>query len=218
MRGVVFFDVDGTLVPGTSASRHLAGRLGHSAALNEAEDAYDDGRLDSSEWARVDALGWAGHSPAQIQDHLETLPLVAGIAEVVAWCRANDLLPVLATLAWAPVGAYLCARFGFAGSSGPRPAETGGRYTGAVAAHLDEDGKREDALAVARALGVPVEDCAAVGDGRSDLPLFARVGLPIAFNATPAARELARVSLTGDDLRAVLPVLGHWLAERPPRA
>ena len=215
MRGAVFFDVDGTLVPGTSASRHLAGRLGHAAELGEAEDGYDAGRLDSREWAVVDAHGWAGSTAADIHRHLEDLPLVAGIAEVVAWCRERDLLPVLGTLAWAPVGDYLCGRFGFAGRCGPVPEQVGGRYTGAVAAHLDEDGKRDHAAGVARDLGLTLLDCAAVGDGRSDVPLFASVGFPIAFNATAPLQAMARACVAGDDLRAVLPVLSGWLTIRP---
>ncbi|WP_369752299.1 hypothetical protein [Micromonospora sp. L5] len=43
------------------------------------------------------------------------------------------------------------------------------------------------------------------------MPLFTEVGLAIAFNATPAARAAAHVSVDGTDLRAVLPLLDAWL-------
>ncbi|MFC5098584.1 hypothetical protein [Amycolatopsis plumensis] len=46
------------------------------------------------------------------------------------------------------------------------------------------------------------ERCSAVGDSRSDLPLFAAVGTSIAFNATPAARVVATHVVDGPDLRA----------------
>jgi hypothetical protein len=42
--GAVFFDIDGTLVPGTSSSAYLASHLGHSEA---AEAAYAAGEIDS---------------------------------------------------------------------------------------------------------------------------------------------------------------------------
>ncbi|MFG3602471.1 HAD hydrolase family protein [Micromonospora chersina] len=71
--------------------------------------------------------------------------------------------------------------------------------------------KRDFAVSVAAELGVDPKRCVAVGDGRSDVPLFAAVGLAIAFNATPAARAAAHVSFDGPDLRAVLPLLGAWL-------
>ncbi|MEU4692440.1 haloacid dehalogenase-like hydrolase [Actinoplanes sp. NPDC023714] len=207
MRGAVFFDVDGTLVPDGSSGQHLADRLGHADACREAEAAYDSGALTNQEASVIDARGWAGWTPVEVRGFLETLPLVDGIAETVAWCRANDLLPVVATLAWDPVGAFLRDRFGFAGNCGPRLEVVGGRYTGEVAEHIDEFGKRDFAKRFATENGLAMTRCAAVGDSRSDLPLFAEVGLAIAFNAQPAARAAAHVSVVGDDLRAVVPAL-----------
>lgn len=65
---------------------------------------------------------------------------------------------------------------------------------------------------MAAELGVDPKRCATVGDGRSDVPLFAEVGLAIAFKATPAARAAAHVSVDGTDLQAVLPLLlDAWL-------
>lgn len=87
MRGAVFFDVDGTLVPHTSSGQHLAELLGHAEVVREAEAGY-----------------------------LESLPL--------------------ATLAWEPVGAYLCDRFGFDRYCGPRLEVIDGR----AAAHASVDG------------------------------------------------------------------------------
>jgi phosphoserine phosphatase len=146
-----------------------------------------------------------------VRGFLESLPLVDGIADTVHWCHRHGLVPVLATLAWEPVGAYLCQRFGFDRACGPRLEMTGGRYSGAVAEHVDELGKRDFAGQVADELGVDLTRCAAVGDSRSDLPLFAEVGFAVAFNATPAARAAAHTSADGNDLRAVLPLLAGWL-------
>ena len=211
VRGAVFFDVDGTLVPGTSSSEHVARHLGGLPAAAAAQAAYDEGRIDCARWCELDARTWAGSTPERARAVLEQLPLIAGIDEVVAWCREHDLLPTLGTLAWEPVGRHLCERFGFARATGPRLEEVDGRYTGGVAAHFDEHDKRDSALALAAELGVAIEDCAAVGDSRSDVPLFAVVGMPVALNATPALRALARACVDSDDLRDVLPVLDAWL-------
>ncbi|WP_229074482.1 HAD family phosphatase [Actinoplanes sp. DH11] len=209
-RGAVFFDVDGTLVPHTSSGQHLADLLGHGEAVRRAEAGYAAGTLSNAEVSVLDARGWASRTPSDVRGLLESLPLVTGIAETVHWCRGHGLVPVLATLAWEPVGAYLCDRFGFDRSCGPRLEVVDGRYTGAVAEHFDELGKRDFAVRVAARLGVELSRCAAVGDSRSDLPLFAEVGLAVAFNATPAARAVAHASTGGSDLRAVLPLLGGW--------
>lgn len=213
MRGVVFFDVDGTLVPRTTSSEYLSGFLGHASEVSAAERAYEAGSIDSRAWSVIDARGWALRTPAQVRQFLDGMPLVQGIPEVVDWCRAQDLLPVLATLAWEPVGNYLCDRFGFAESCGPYLSQADGRYTGEVASHFDEYDKRDYALTLATRRGARLERCAAIGDSRSDVPLFERVGFPVAFNASPALQALASACLAGGDLR-VVPVLEGWLASR----
>ena len=102
-------------------------------------------------------------------------------------------------------------RFGFAGCCGPTLTTVDERYTGEVERHFDEYDKRDFAASVAAAAGVPLSACAAVGDSRSDLPLFAEVGLPIAVNATPAVEAAAAHAVRGTDLRAILPYLENWL-------
>lgn len=212
LRGAVFFDVDGTLVPGTSSSVFLAGFLGHRDELVKAEEAYALGSLDNRRVSELDAVGWAGVSESRVSGWLDGLPLVSGIAETLAWCRRNGLVPVLATLAWSPVGAYLTERFGFHAFCGPRLETRDGRFTGRVACHFDEYGKRDFALSLAQELGLDPSSCAAVGDSRSDLPLFASVGLSVAFNASTGARAAATVTVDGDDLRGIVPALSRLAA------
>ncbi|MFF3330089.1 HAD family hydrolase [Streptomyces sp. NPDC002888] len=207
--GAVFFDVDGTLVPGTSSSVFLAGFLGHRDELAKAEDAYASGALDNRQVSELDAAGWAGFPEDQVSGRLDGLPLVSGITETLTWCWQNGLVPVLATLAWSPVGSYLTDRFGFHAFSGPRLETSDGRFTGRVARHFDEYDKRDFALGQARELGLALGSCGAVGDSRSDLPLFASVGLSVAFNASAGAREAATFTVDDDDLRGVLPVLSR---------
>ncbi|MHA6765608.1 HAD family hydrolase [Streptacidiphilus sp. PAMC 29251] len=210
--GFVFFDVDGTLVPGTSSSVFLAGFLGHQRALMVAEDAYAAGQLTNQQVSVTDAEGWTGHGEEQVRGWLVDLPLVDGIAETVAWCREQALAPVLATLAWDPVGRHIAERFGFRAFCGAELEVSSGRYTGRVRRDFDEYDKRDFALRQAREGGVDPTRCAAVGDSRSDLPLFAAAGLSIAFNATPAARAAASTAVDGDDLRTVIPALRAWQA------
>lgn len=213
----MFFDVDGTLVPGTSSSV-LAGFLGHRDELARAEDAYAAGELDNRRVSELDAAGWAGVPVQRVARRLDELPLIPGIAETVAWCRGHGLAPFLATLAWSPVGSHLSRRFGFHGSAGPRLETAGGACTGQVARHFDEYDKRDAALSQARRLGMDSGSCGAIGDSRSDLPPFASVGLSVAFNASAGARAAATVSVDGGDLRSVLPALGRMVsaARRQP--
>ncbi|MEY9930624.1 phosphoserine phosphatase [Catenulispora sp. GP43] len=211
--GVVFVDIDGTLVPAPGSAVHVARYLGTEEEMTKAEAAYAAGLLTNPEVAAVDALAWAGHTEQDIDDWLTGLPLVDGIAETVGWCRAHRLLPVLATLAWQPIGKHLGQRFGFAAYCGPELETVDGTFTGRVLAAFDEFGKRDFALGYAAELGLGPDRCAAIGDSRSDLPLFDEVGLSIAFNADQQARARASTIVDDEDLRAVIPTLADW--QRP---
>lgn len=211
-RGVVFFDVDGTLVPGTSSGQHLADLLGHADSLREAEAGYAAGVLTNQQVSVLDARGWTGRTPEEVARLLGSLPLVRGIDATVDWCRDHKLVPVLATLAWDTVGEHLRRRFGFAQACGPSLEVVDGRYTGRVTTHFDEWDKRDFARTTAADLGFTLMHCAAVGDSRSDIPLFAEVGFSVAFNATPAARAAAHAAADGPDLQATVPHLDRWLA------
>jgi phosphoserine phosphatase len=210
MRGVVFFDVDGTLVPDGSSAQFIAAHLGHLAPLKAAEDAYLVGEVDNRHVADVDASGWRGASVDEVRGWLPGLTLVDGIADVVDWCKSEDLLPVLATLAWTVVGDYLCDEFGFAERVGNELEVADGRFTGQVRTYVDEFEKLAFARSVAQTTGVDIATCAAIGDARSDIPLFDEVGLSIAFNGDEAASAAARVCVEGTDLRAALPALTAW--------
>ncbi|MDX3075921.1 haloacid dehalogenase-like hydrolase [Streptomyces sp. MI02-7b] len=214
VRGAVFFDVDGTLVPRTTSSAYLASFLGHHEALTAAEEAYARGEMNNREVSVIDARGWAGRDEPTLRELLHGLPLVDGIAETVAWCTCRGLVPVLATLAWEPVGRYLAERFSISSFCGPHLELERGLCTGRVLTHFDEYDKRDYCIAEADRLGVPISACVAIGDSRSDLPLFSEVGCGIAFNGTPAVRRAAVLAVDGDDLRAVLPLLEGWLT--PP--
>lgn len=50
----------------------------------------------------------------------------------------------------------------------------------------------------------------AVGDGRSDVALFERVGLGVTFNGSAVLRALATVTAKRNDLRGVPPVPAGW--------
>jgi phosphoserine phosphatase len=85
--------------------------------------------------------------------------------------------------------------------------ERGGVLDGRVTRHFDLHDKARWVEDWCRERAIEMSDVAAVGDSRSDIPLFGRVGFSIALNATEAARAAADVELDAEDLREVLPLL-----------
>lgn len=145
---LIFFDIDGTLVPDTSTGSFIAKRLGSLEQMAAAERAYEEGRIDNGEVCAIDAAAWRGYRRAEIESWLDELPLIAGIRETVDACRGAGMEPHLASLAWTVVGEYLCRRFGFAGCCGPVLEEEDGIFTGRVKRVFDEYDKRDYALGV----------------------------------------------------------------------
>jgi phosphoserine phosphatase len=211
-RGIVFFDIDGTLVPSMSSSSFLAKRFGHARALDAAEQRYAEGELTNEEVSVIDAEGWRGTPTSTVAAWLEELPLIAGIDAVVAWCVEQDVEPVLASLAWQPVAKAIAKRHGLTANGGPRVRVVGTDYDGTVAEHFDEYDKRDRALQFAAGHGVSIDHCCAIGDSRSDLPLFDALPASLALNAGAAARAAASAAVDTKDLRDVIPWLEAWKA------
>ncbi len=211
-RGIVFFDIDGTLIPSMSSSSFLAKRFGHARALDAAEQRYAEGELTNEEVSIIDAEGWRGTPTPTVASWLEELPLIAGIDEVVAWCVEHDVEPVLASLAWHPVAEAIAKRHGLTANGGPRVHVVGTDYDGTVAEHFDEYDKRDRALQLAAGRGVSINHCCAIGDSRSDLPLFEALPASLALNASAAARAAASAAVGTEDLRDVIPWLAAWKA------
>jgi phosphoserine phosphatase len=73
---------------------------------------------------------------------------------------------------------------------------------------IDRAAKAQKLELWAKDFGVGTELVAAIGDGANDLDMFEAAGLSFAYNAKPAVREKADVTIDEPDLRLVIPHLG----------
>jgi phosphoserine phosphatase len=201
----VFFDLDGTLLRGTSVSAATAEWLGRAGELDALERDYAAGRVSNAEIASVSAPWFAGVAVADAEEALAGLSWIEGIEDVV---RALPFCAIATvTASWA--AEWAARRFGFAAWSGTEMAVADGRLTGVVAKHFDAQDKAAWVSDVCAARGVPLAEAVAVGDSRSDLPTFEVVGKSIALNADEAARAAADVAIDTDDLRDLLHIWGR---------
>ncbi|MDP6705246.1 MAG: haloacid dehalogenase-like hydrolase [Alphaproteobacteria bacterium] len=204
----VVFDIDGTLLPGTTVCHFLAERMGHLEMIVEMEAAWHAYEIDNRTFSRRDAVNYRGVPVAEVEARLVDLPLIVGLDEV---CRrlAEAKVPVkLASCTWSFAGRYLQRRLELDGHCGTEMAEADGVLLGRVARFCNERDKAAHAVAFARGHGIDISDCVAVGDSRSDVPLFEAAGRAIALNARPDARAATDEHLDTGDLRDLLPLLG----------
>lgn len=204
MAGIAFFDIDGTLTYGISSGAFIADRLGTGDRMRDAEDRYARGEIGNDTVCDIDARGYTGHRVSEIHGWLNDLPLVQGIAQSVAECKSRGIEPVLASCAWTVVSESLAQRFGFEAWCGPELAVKDGVFIGKTAAYADEQTKVTFMRQQCECLGVEASNCIAIGDSRSDLPLFKAVGVSLAFNADKQTRAAATFAFEGADLSTAL--------------
>lgn len=205
---VVVFDLDGTLVTGKSTCEYLGERMGHGDAVRRLEDAYAAGTITNREVAEWDGPYFAGKTRKDVNRFLAEAPVVGGIRETLAALKSAGLPVLIATITWKFVAEYYREAYGFDAASGCEMAEDPpGTLTGRMTRYFEAADKVEFVRDFCDARGIGLHEVAAVGDSRSDIPLFKAVGLPIAFNGTPDVESLATVKLRSDDLTAVLHLL-----------
>lgn len=205
--GVVFFDLDGTLLPRTSTGSLLAERFGYGHLIEELNSAYSAGQVSNHEVAHLSAPWFAGRSLVEVDSVLSGAPWIDGIDEVTARLREASVIPVLATVAWEFSARLVAERFGFAAWCGTLMLETEGSLDGMLARPCEASDKARFVAQFCSYAGVPLHDAVAVGDSRSDLPTFNVVGRSIALNADDDARHAATKAVDTADLSELLPLL-----------
>jgi phosphoserine phosphatase len=204
---VVVFDLDGTLLRGTSVSVMLAEWLGRTREIAELERAFHAHEISNSVVADVSAAWFAGQHTADVWHVLAEGPWIAGMADTLQALTASGASILLGTITWRFAAEMLREPHGFAAISGTEMQAADGVLSGVISRYFDEHDKARFVEEWCEQRGFAMSQVAAVGDSRSDVPLFHRAGLSIALNATHDAREAATHILDTEDLRDILSLL-----------
>jgi phosphoserine phosphatase len=204
---VVAFDLDGTLLRGSTVSLMLAQWLGQGEEISRLEDAFRAGEISNRVVADATASWLAGQSAGQAWQVLADGNWIAGMAETFQTLTAAGVKLLLGTITWSFVAERLSDLYGFAAFSGTEIQVADGVVSGVVSRYFDEHDKVRFVRRWCRQNGFSMREVAAIGDSRSDVPLFRQVGTSVALNATPDARAIATHVLDTHDLRDVLALL-----------
>jgi phosphoserine phosphatase len=204
---LVSFDLDGTLFPETTTCMELGRCLGNIDIITRLEEQYQNFEITSAQVAEGDAFAYTGKSVAEIEALILLIPTIRGMAETISALHEHGISTLIVTVSWSFAARVLAKRHGMGGYAGAEMSEENGILTGRVGRHFEAEDKVRFVRAFALERGFALDQCAAVGDSRSDIPLFREVGFSIALNATEQARAVATRSLRTGDLRDVLPLL-----------
>jgi phosphoserine phosphatase len=83
-----------------------------------------------------------------------------------------------------------------------------GKLTGNLLGEiLDAEGKRQALIEMADKYSIPLDCTIAIGDGANDIPMIKQASIGIAFNAKPALKAAADISIDATSLQAVVQAL-----------
>ncbi|MGT2427018.1 phosphoserine phosphatase SerB [Amnibacterium kyonggiense] len=204
-RLLVVLDVDSTLI-GQEVVDLLADAAGAGAEVAAITEAAMRGELDfaASLTRRVALL--AGLPEAVLTAVHERITITDGVPELVSAVhdRGGAVGAVSGGFAQVldPLAAALALDRHHANELEVRDGRLTGRVVGPI---VDAASKRERLLAWAAELGA--DRTIAIGDGANDLLMMGAAALSVAFDAKPAVRAAADLSLPGRSLRPVLGLL-----------
>ncbi len=200
MTALHIFDMDGTLLRGTSAPIEISRRIGRLQPLAELEDGWASERISSAEFAIEMRALWHDLTPELVAEAVAGAPWINGIEEVCDDIARRGEHSMLITMSPDFFAAHLRERgIGIVHGSVFPPMPFEAAIDPATILNPADKVRLAEAERIAR--GLPRSACVAYGDSMSDLPLFAALDNTVAVNADPALEAQARVSYRGDDLR-----------------
>lgn len=201
-RRLHIFDMDGTLLRGSSASIEIAREMGMIAEFQELETSLMLGRIDPPGYAQRAYAMWAALTEVQVAAAFESSPWLTGIREV--WADITARGELCAVISLSP--SFFVSRLRAWGVHHAR-ASVFPDLPFASGIPLDLTGilLPESKVTIADELcaryGVGRADCVAYGDSLSDTALFGVVPVSVAVNGDSHVSGLATHSYAGDDLR-----------------
>ncbi|MCP3755008.1 HAD family phosphatase [Streptomyces sp. TBY4] len=201
------FDLDGTLMYGTSSPVEISRQLGLSEEIAALERSFAALELQPHQFATAVQRLWAELTPAHVRAAFDAAPWLLGIQEVWQeirgrgdYCAVISLSPsffVELLLEW---GAHAAHGSVFPEVPFTRPVD--------VAGILTPERKVTVADQLCARFGVTRADCVAYGDSSTDVALFEVVPVSVAVNARPYLVERATHVYEGRDLREAYQLTG----------
>jgi len=205
---LVVFDVDGTLTKFVSSWQFLHEKLGTWNRGKQYAEQFFQGAITYEDWARLDASLWRGLPLKRVQEIVDGMPYTDGAREVLTLLRGGGLKVVLISAGLSFVTERIEREIGVDASLANELKVENGFLTGKVKVNVSVHNKDMVLLRMLKSFNLRVDECAAVGDDETLIPLFEKVGLSIAFNPRSwIVEERADFVVKSEDLREVLPFL-----------
>ncbi len=205
---LVLFDMDGVLVD--TVSSWVAVHRHFKVSNEENTRRFFEGEIDELEFIRSDVGLWKSRkrdvSVHDLKGILDGIPLMKGARETVQALKRRGIktaiisggIDLLANRVKKETGIDISMANGLG-------CDEKGTLTGEGILRVKIGDKGETARSVMSSLNIGRDQCASVGDTKTDIPLFRSTGIGIAFNpAQSEVEEEADYTVRGSDLTGIL--------------
>ena len=205
---LIVMDVDSTFIQDEVVDL-LAAHAHAADQVTRITEQAMTGELDFSESLHQRVATLAGLPESVIDDVRREIRLTHGVTELCEAALSGGHHLGLVSGGFLQVFQPLAADLGIsmirANVLEIRDQELTGRVVGDI---VDRAGKAQALADFAEAVGVPMPDTVAIGDGANDLDMIAAAGLGIAFNARSMVREAADATIDTPRIDAAIDLIG----------
>ena len=202
---LICFDLDDTLIREIHSVMMpciLNGREKEHSLIQEQEET---GILDyiSADYLRAKLLSGLEESKIA-QSFLEIVKPLKNIRKVVEELHEKNIKSIVITVGPQQVARVACDIWGFDDYYGSNYEVVSGVFTGRILDYVGADQKIMCLHDFCEGNNINPEECVAVGDGSTDIPIFEYCGKSIAINSSPSVQERATYAIDTDDLADIL--------------
>lgn len=202
---LVIFDIDGTILQ-TYSWQFLHQHLNTWKTAKDYYRQFFNNQITYPQWAKLDAALWKNQPSTKIRQIINEMPYTKGARATLTSLRRRGIKAYLLSAGLTQVAQRIQEELGTDGYAANTLMVKDGTLTGEVEVNVSFHDKDKHLPRILGEFNLTADECAAVGDDPTLIPLFRRVALAIAFN--PADRHVethAHVTIRSKDLRQVLP-------------
>lgn len=138
------------------------------------------------------------------QTFLEIAKPLKNIKCVVKALHEKNIKCIIITVGPKQVAKVVCDIWGFDGYYGSDYEVIEGIFTGKILNYIEAEHKTECLKDFCKNNSIKPDECIAVGDGATDIPVFQYCGNSIAINSSPEVQQSAKYAIDTDDLTDIL--------------
>lgn len=202
---LVIFDIDGTILQ-TYSWQFLHHHLDTWKTAKGYYRRFFNHEITYTQWAKLDAALWKNQPLTRIQQIINQMPYTEGARAALTMLKRKGIRTYLLSAGLTQVAERIQEEIGADGYAANTLVVEDGVLTGDVEVNVSFHDKDKHLPYILEEFHLTADECAAVGDDPTLIPLFRRVALAIAFNPADRAIEAhADITVRSKDLRSVLP-------------